>query len=172
MRNAKGFTLIELVVVLVVLSLLAAVAVPKFIEVTKQAEASAVKGVLGSLRSALSLRMAQGLSTGADLSLWASTGGTAGERLYPMDDLLLEKPETYLGIIAGSEQRGYWYDDADNHEVVYVFKNDDVISGGSGATPKKLRFRIARVDNDGVVDGPGPTAGLMLAAAQTYSWNF
>jgi type II secretory pathway pseudopilin PulG len=35
----------------VVLSLLAAVAVPKFIEVTKQAEASSVRGVLGNLRN-------------------------------------------------------------------------------------------------------------------------
>ncbi|MBW2185552.1 MAG: type II secretion system protein [Deltaproteobacteria bacterium] len=39
MKNQKGFTLIELVVVMVILALLAAVAVPKFLDLQKQAEA-------------------------------------------------------------------------------------------------------------------------------------
>jgi len=39
LKNQKGFTLIELVVVMVILALLAAVAVPKFLDLQKQAEA-------------------------------------------------------------------------------------------------------------------------------------
>ncbi|MCD6525959.1 MAG: prepilin-type N-terminal cleavage/methylation domain-containing protein [Desulfuromonas sp.] len=172
MRNQKGFTLIELVVVLVVLSLLAAVAVPKFIEVTKQAEASSVKGVLGNLRSALSLRMAQGIINGDDMTKWTYNGANDADRLYPMDDLLIEKPEAYLGVISDSSNRGAWYDDAENHELVYVFKNDDVINGGSGTSPKRIRFHIVRVDEDGIVDGAGDTAGLVLSPVDNYTWNY
>lgn len=171
-NNQHGFTLIELVVVLVVLSLLATVAVPKFIEVTKQAEASAVRGVLGNLRSALSLRMAQGLINGEDLSKWASNGPNADDRLYPMHDLLIERPEQYQGVISGSNNRGAWYDDINNHEVVYVLKNDDIVDNASGGSPKKLRYRIARINADGEISTSGETAGLILVPRDNYDWNY
>lgn len=47
-----GFTLIELVVVIVILGILAATALPKFIDLTGDAEAAAIKGVAGGLNSA------------------------------------------------------------------------------------------------------------------------
>jgi prepilin-type N-terminal cleavage/methylation domain-containing protein len=171
-KTQRGFTLIELVVVLVVLSLLAAVAVPKFIEVTKQAEASAVRGVLGNLRSALSLRMAQGLINGEELSKWASNGANRDDRLYPMDDLLIDRPEQYLGIISDSNNRGAWYDDFETHEVVYVLKNDDIVDNASGSSPKKLRYSIARVNSDGQISNEGETAGLILVPEKEYDWNY
>jgi prepilin-type N-terminal cleavage/methylation domain-containing protein len=171
-KTQRGFTLIELVVVLVVLSLLAAVAVPKFIEVTKQAEASAVRGVLGNLRSALSLRMAQGLINGEELAKWASNGANEGDRLYPMDDLLIERPEQYLGVISGSDNRGAWYDDISSHEVVYVLKNDDIVDNASGSSPKKLRYSIERVNADGEISNEGETAGLILVPERNYAWNY
>jgi MSHA pilin protein MshB len=59
MQRSKGFTLIELVVVIVVLGILAAVALPRFISVTKDAHESAVKGVGGALASAVLLVRSQ-----------------------------------------------------------------------------------------------------------------
>ena len=171
-KTERGFTLIELVVVLVVLSLLAAVAVPKFIEVTKQAEASAVRGVLGNLRSALSLRMAQGLINGEELSKWSAAGTIASERLYPMEDLLIERPDQYLGVISDSDNRGAWFDDAETYEVVYVLKNDDLVDNASGGSPKKLRYSIERVNADGEISNEGETAGLILVPQGDYDWNY
>lgn len=52
--NAKsGFTLVELVIVIVVLGILAAVAIPKFLDFTTDANEAACKGALGGSRSAI-----------------------------------------------------------------------------------------------------------------------
>lgn len=59
MKNSKGFTLIELIVVIVILGILAAVALPRFINSAKDAHQSALKGVSGGLASAVLLVRSQ-----------------------------------------------------------------------------------------------------------------
>lgn len=55
----KGFTLIELVVVIVILGLLAAVALPRFVNLTRDARIASLQGVAGGLRSAIALARAE-----------------------------------------------------------------------------------------------------------------
>jgi MSHA pilin protein MshA len=52
MRNQKGFTLIELIIVIVVLGILAVTAAPQFIDFSSDARTSTVKGLKGSLQAA------------------------------------------------------------------------------------------------------------------------
>jgi MSHA pilin protein MshA len=63
-KKEQGFTLIELIVVIVILGILAVTAAPKFISITSDAKAAQRKGVVGSVQSALSLGYAKAAITG------------------------------------------------------------------------------------------------------------
>ena len=71
----KGFTLIELVVVITILGILAAFAIPRFASLEGQARTAAVQGLAGSLRSGASLAHALWLAQGNPASTTVTMEG-------------------------------------------------------------------------------------------------
>ena len=68
--SKKGFTLIELMIVVAIIGILAAIAIPQFAQLVSKSQEGATKGNLGTVRSALSIYY-------GDTEGWYPTGGTA-----------------------------------------------------------------------------------------------
>src|ERR1035437_6732492 len=68
LRNNKGFTLIELIIIIIILGIISAVAVPKYLDMRTQAQQAAAKGVMGALASADAVLFASYIAAGSTVN--------------------------------------------------------------------------------------------------------
>ena len=119
MKSQSGFTLIEMVAVIIILAIMAATALPRFANLSKDARLSSVNGLAGGLRSAVALTKAKWLVAASTNVSAVDLNGTIVKVIYdqtanPMSSLtnrgtpLTVTTDTTTGIfLALDSQAGY-----------------------------------------------------------------
>ncbi|MCX6826568.1 MAG: prepilin-type N-terminal cleavage/methylation domain-containing protein [candidate division Zixibacteria bacterium] len=114
--NHRGFTLIELAVIIAILGILVAVAIPKYSDLTAEAKAAACKGAIGGLRSGISIYYAT----------TAVKDGTASwptlAKLRTIDTVMVQAipPNPYISV------------DSLSDSIVVGVTKGTVVAGGCG----------------------------------------
>jgi len=73
MRGRKGFTLIELILVIAILGILAISALPRFLNLSTQAEQASRDGVIGAVRAGIALSRANDMVTNGGAGSYPAT---------------------------------------------------------------------------------------------------
>lgn len=112
-KKSAGFTLIEIVIVMVILGILAVVAVPKFVDLTTSAKQSATQAALGAIRSVLAVEYANNAASGTAAFPSALTTANFANSTLPTNKLT---GNTGIGTVASAPagtatdgSNGFWY---------------------------------------------------------------
>ncbi|MFW5926712.1 MAG: type II secretion system protein [Wenzhouxiangella sp.] len=168
----RGFSLLELVVVIILVAILFLVAFDRLLPLRGDAEAAHVATVIGGLRSAVGLEAAarvtrDGVSALADL-----------QGINPMT-LLQEWPDGYVGVVKSTDTAeiadGSWYFHEPAQALVYRVRFPQYLEG-SPEKPVELRWRVVvQSDNTSRDGNTEPAAerpqGVRLEPLDTHQWR-
>lgn len=103
-RSESGFTLIELVIVIVILGILSAVAIPRYEDMREQARTATLKGQLGAIRSSIAIQYGRNALNGS-ATFPALTGAIFADGNVPKEPILNSNA---VKTTAGVDDTGGW----------------------------------------------------------------
>ena len=117
-KSQSGFTLIELVIVIVILGILAAVAVPRFVDLSGEAAQAAVNGQAGALASASAINFAACVAGNPDCVEIENCTGVAG-LMTAFDTDRFDIEDLSLGTDVGASATCTVEDEGNNVEAEF-----------------------------------------------------
>lgn len=161
LRFDGGFSLLELVIVISIIALLVIFALQRLWALSADAEKVAMEQILGSLRSAIGIKVANHIVRND----WQ--GLRALEASNPMEQLA-EVPGNYLGVLKQPQlariEGSRWYYDATERVLVYRVRNAESFKSTLPG-PARARFKVQVVYGEG-----GVAQGVRLVAVEPYVW--
>jgi len=146
-RNKRGFTLIELVIVIVILGVLAAIALPKFADLISDSKISATKAGLGAIRAVVALKYSANIAGHTDAQTNTSVIGATDffDGHLPVNQVV-GTAATAIGTVAAtvngsvtqaSTGSGWWYctgSDTSDPDCRKVGAYGGTVSGGTNTS--------------------------------------
>ena len=168
-----GFSLLELLVVIIIISALLGFAIEKLLKLQVQAERSSMESLIGTLQSAIALTISEHIAKGKipELKKYLNSNPMA---------LLANTPVNYLGSFGGPPENpepGSWWYEKNSQTLVYLVLNQEYFSAQSGNSGQKTRakFKIIAVYDDnnsnGQFDQDDTLKGLRLSPSAIYQWS-
>ncbi len=168
--RTKGFTLIELVAVIIIIVVMMGLFLNRALFYQEQAEKTAMEQMVGTIQSALILQYGQIMTRGkpSDVAALAEDN--------PMN-WLQKKPSNYGGEFYDptplSVESGSWVFDLKSRDLIYVVHNANYFKPGKDGK-KWIRFHVAVSQEPSrlpSLQGTQPElSGLLFEPLEPYSW--